>query len=77
MKTVSASDANRQFSRLLQEVKQGEVITVVSRGKPVATLMPVEGDAVQKESARKRLVQRLRRQSPSGKRDWTRGELYD
>ena len=38
MKTISAADANRYFSSLLRDVATGEVVTVVSRGKPVAVI---------------------------------------
>lgn len=41
MKTVSAATANRQFSALLREVALGERVTVLSRGKPVAAMVPV------------------------------------
>ena len=40
MRTVTAADANRQFSSVLREVSQGETFTVVSRGRPVATISP-------------------------------------
>ena len=40
MKTISAGDANRHFSNLLHELATGEVITVLSHGKPVATISP-------------------------------------
>ena len=33
MRTVTAADANRQFSSVLHEVSQGETFTVVSRGR--------------------------------------------
>ena len=38
MKTISAREANRHFSILLREVSSGEVIKILSRGKPVATI---------------------------------------
>ncbi|MBU1666080.1 MAG: type II toxin-antitoxin system Phd/YefM family antitoxin [Gammaproteobacteria bacterium] len=38
MKTVTAAEANRQFSRVLREIGQGETFTVLSRGKAVATI---------------------------------------
>lgn len=41
MRTVSAADANRHFSSLLQEVKAGKSITVTSRGEPVAQITPI------------------------------------
>ena len=40
MKTVSAADANRHFSKLLREVGAGETVLVTSRGKPVAVIKP-------------------------------------
>lgn len=77
MKTVTAADANRQFSTVLQRVSRGEVFTVVSRGKPVATIAPVGSRRKQQESARFRLVERLRQQKASGERRWSRNELYE
>ncbi|MBN6745743.1 type II toxin-antitoxin system prevent-host-death family antitoxin, partial [Acidithiobacillus sp. MC2.1] len=44
MRTVTAADANRQFSSVLREVSQGETFTVVSRGRPVATIAPASAD---------------------------------
>ena len=43
MKTINASEANRRFSKLLREVARGEVYTVVSSGKPVASIAPTGG----------------------------------
>ena len=40
MHTISAAEANRQFSSLLRQVSQGETITVLSHGRPVATISP-------------------------------------
>ena len=79
MKTVTAADANRQFSALLRRVTQGEQIVITTRGKPVATLAPltpVRDKA--REAARARLLKRLQSQPTSGtQRTWTRDELYD
>jgi hypothetical protein len=33
---VTASEANRQFSSVLRDVVQGEVVTVTSRGNPAS-----------------------------------------
>lgn len=41
MKTVSAADANRHFSKLLREVDAGQTVIVTSRGRPVAEIRPV------------------------------------
>lgn len=77
MKTISAADANRHFSRVLREAAQGEHVTVVSRGRPVATIAPVRGGGREGRSAKRMLLDRLRRQPVIGARDWTRDELYD
>lgn len=77
MKTVTAADANRHFSNLLREVSHGETVTVVSRGKPVATISPVATADPQRRAARKTLLARLRKTAPTGRRTWTRDELYE
>ncbi|MEI6703530.1 MAG: type II toxin-antitoxin system prevent-host-death family antitoxin, partial [Deltaproteobacteria bacterium] len=42
MQTLRATDANRQLSNVLKQVSQGEEFLVISRGKPVATILPVK-----------------------------------
>ena len=80
MKTVTASEANRQFSAVLRNVAQGERITVTSRGKPVATIEPVRR---QRKTARPGAAKRAAARAPghgaapTGSRRWTRDELYD
>jgi prevent-host-death family protein len=77
MKTISAADANRHFSGLLRAVATGEVVTVLSRGKPVATIGPVAREGGPRQIARQALLSRLRQNKASGIRDWTRDELYE
>lgn len=77
MKTISAADANRHFSRVLREVSQGEHVTVVSRGRPVATIAPVRGSGRERQAAKRILLERLRQQPAAGARNWTRDELYE
>ena len=77
MKTVTASDANREFSSFLREVSHGEVITVTSRGRPVAIITPARAAGRQREVARQRLIERLRTQKATGARGWSRDELYE
>lgn len=77
MKTLSAADANRQFSSVLREVAHGKTITVTSRGKPVATISPAQAANAQRNAARKTLLARLNRQKAAGGRNWTRDELYE
>lgn len=77
MKTISAADANRYFSAVLKDIAAGEQILVVSRGKPVAKIVPVNEGVSARKSARAVLLSRLSGQMPTGRRDWTRDELYE
>lgn len=77
MKTITAGDANRHFSNLLRNVATGQVITVLSRGKPVATIAPARSASGEREAAKLNLLGRLRLQEPSGARNWTRDQLYE
>ena len=78
MKSISAADANRQFSALLREVSRGGRVTVTSRGKPVATIAPADQvDRRERAAAKRSLLTRLRATPISGARTWTRNELYE
>ena len=75
--TVSAAEANRQFSKLLRGVRDGTSYVVTSQGRPVAKLVPVDEEAIAREQARERLFARLRSQPVRNIGRWTRDELYD
>ncbi|WP_321492502.1 type II toxin-antitoxin system prevent-host-death family antitoxin [uncultured Desulfobacter sp.] len=77
MKTITASNANRKFSSLLRDVNNGEDITITSRGKPVAKIIPVKSTVMQKKAMKNLLLSRLKTQAVTGFRNWTRDELYD
>ena len=78
MKTVTAAEANRQFSAMLREVAQGGRVMVTSRGKPVATIEPVRrAGTASAGAAKRRLLEHLATVKPVGKRKWVRDELYD
>jgi prevent-host-death family protein len=49
-RTVSAAEANRQFSALLRAVQEGETITITSRGVSVAVLQPFDANAAEAEA---------------------------
>ncbi len=76
MQTVRAADANRHFSHMLKQVSQGEEFLVISRGKPVATILPVKKSDSSHQASRELLLRRLARQEATGTRSWTRDELY-
>jgi len=75
--TVSAAEANREFSRLLRGVREGNSYVVTSHGRPVAKLVPVEKDRASREAALKRLLERWRSQPVIDIGPWTREELYE
>jgi prevent-host-death family protein len=78
MINVNAADANRSFSKLLRQVAQGESFTVLSHGRPVATLAPAQEQSRERQQSRKALLSRLSLQPATDQqRTWTRDELYD
>lgn len=74
---VSAADANRQFSRLLQGVREGRSYVVTSHSRPIARLTPVEASDPVREKAREVLFERLRGQPDANIPKWARDELYE
>jgi prevent-host-death family protein len=76
-RSVSAAEANRRFSRLLSEVRQGRSYVVTSHGRPVAKISPPGQSEEMTLAARKALFERLRRQPAVNIARWTRDELYE
>lgn len=75
-KAISAADANRKFSQLLREVREGRSYVVTSHGRPVARIAPVTEQRASKAKAA--LLAHLEARpvtKPIGR--WTRDELYD
>jgi prevent-host-death family protein len=79
MKHVSAAEANRNFSRLLGQVGDGEEFVITSHGKPVARLIPAS-DASER-AARNKLFEEffkdLRSRPVLNLPRVTRDEIYD
>ena len=77
-RTVTASEANQNFSRILGQAEAGETITIQRRGKPVAMLVPTGDDArARRVEAGKRMIAHFRSQPFIVTGAWTRDELYD
>ncbi|MFP5228501.1 MAG: type II toxin-antitoxin system Phd/YefM family antitoxin [Acidobacteriota bacterium] len=76
-KAISATEANRQFSRLLDGVRRGRSYVVTSHGQPVARISPVEESRDVVGSARTALLEQLRKQKLKKVGTWTRDELYE
>lgn len=81
MRTVSAREANQQFSKLLEAAVLGEEVTITRRGVPVAKLVPIgeaRTEAVDAEARRRAAIEWLRSGPLPGKApSWTRDELYE
>ena len=81
MRSISARQANQEFSKILEAAVQGEEVTITRRGVPVAKLVPIADPAAEAERRRKiqALVDRLDQGPIHGGvvADWTRDELYD
>jgi len=79
MKTVSAREANQQFSRLLGEVAAGEEVVITRRGRPVATLAPYRGRPMtpERRAALERLMELVEKGLPMGGVRATRDEMHE
>jgi prevent-host-death family protein len=81
-RSVSAREANQQFSRILREVEAGAEILVTRRGRPVARIMPAQAPGErqltpEQEAAHARTMARLRKGWDLGGGKFNRDELYD
>jgi prevent-host-death family protein len=76
-KAISAADANRKFSQVLRDVREGQSYVVTSHGKAVARIAPLKDNAAAAASARASLLSRLRAERFVRIGRWKRDELYD
>jgi len=81
MKTVMVTEANQQFSKLIQEVERdGISIRILRRNRPVAVLMP-EGKQTSLNKERAMAIadmkQLLKKGQQLGTEGFRRDELYD
>lgn len=76
-KSVSALEANRNFSRVLREVRDGQSYIVTNHGRPVAHISPVSSLAGRSDVQHRALIDRLRTAPVQDAGAWTRDELYE
>ncbi len=75
---VSAAEANRQFSKMLGRVREGETVVITSHGRPVAKIEPFNAREGTASAAKNILLKRLHAQRvSSAPRKWTRDDLYE
>jgi prevent-host-death family protein len=81
MKTVSARQANHDFSELLSRVERGEEILITKRGKPVALLSPYRPPRPisERQAAIKHAIEVMAQGLPWGVavRTFTRDEMHE
>ena len=77
---VTATEANRSFSKLLREVARGKRVTVTSHGYPVAEIVPRQ-DVVASREKRLAALAVLKKEWAEQPHitigPWTRDDLYD
>jgi prevent-host-death family protein len=81
-KSVTAREANQQFSRILRDVEAGAEVLVTRRGQPVARIVPAQPPGERRltpeqEAAHARSMARLRKGWHLGGSKFNRDELYD
>jgi prevent-host-death family protein len=76
-KAISAADANRKFSQLLRDVREGQSYVVTSHGKAVARIAPFKEDRATAARARSSLFSRLRAERVVKIGRWKRDDLYE
>lgn len=74
-RAITASEANQRFSEMLRDVARGDSFTVLSRGRPVARVTPVDDDERKRSFAR--LLAFLEAQPRRQIEPWTREDLYE
>jgi prevent-host-death family protein len=76
--TVTATEANRSFSRVLDAIRRGEHVEITSHGRSLALVSPVESDAARKErraAAYAELKRHWATVTPVTVGPWTRDDL--
>ena len=76
-KAIPAAEANRNFSQVLREVREGQSYVVTSHGRAVARIAPVAQQKPSPGGARAVLLARLRSERTTKIGRWKRDELYE
>ena len=74
-RAISASEANQHFSELLRDVAEGESFTVMSRGRAVARVLPV--DRKREQRGIERLLDFVGKLPVRYAGEWSRADLYE
>lgn len=79
MRQVPAATANREFSRLLREVRGGNPVVITSHGEPVAKLVPSrdEAEITDREAAKNAFIHWLGSLPVQNLGKFNRDDAYD
>jgi prevent-host-death family protein len=79
MRMITATEANRDFSKLLEQVANGDSINITKHGEIVATLIPAMRSLKSMEEAKRKHLEELMARKPFAQvtERGTREELYD
>jgi prevent-host-death family protein len=79
MRMVTATEANRDFSKILEQVTDGETIAITKHGEIVASIVPAVKTTEMMEKAKREHLAILRSRKPLHfvKERGTREELYE
>lgn len=80
VKTVSAAQANREFSKLMKLAESGERVVVTSRGQPKVQITRIEeadAERTRRREAFDRMTERLNSQPALNMPRLTRDDFYD
>ena len=78
MKTVSAHEADKGFSKLLIDVAEGEEVVITVADRPIARLVPYEAKTRERrEAAIKRMTEMMDRGFNLGGIQVDREEIYN
>lgn len=76
-KSISAAEANRQFSLLLRNVRDGHRYVITSHGRPVAQVLPIRAGTSSAPSKKAAFLDRLAARPIIHAERWNRDDLYD
>ena len=75
---ITATEANRDFSKLLEQVVNGDTVNITKHGEIVATLMPAAQTLKAMEAGKRQHLKELMSRKPiPGITRGTRDELYE
>ena len=78
MRMITATEANRDFSKLLEQVENGDSVNITKHGKIVASIIPAKRTLEDMKRAKREHLALLRSTKPiPGLKRGTREEIYD